>query len=101
VERNAFRLFRNGKELRCEAVSNYRWKILSASKETGFLVGDEVCPARTLTWQEAKRRVNSGRSALSPNGLVLLRGKGCERSELEVDALLRFRPWEADAPKPA
>ena len=101
MEKKAFRLFKDGKELRCEAVEENRWKVMSASKETGFLAGDEVCPARTLTWQEAKRRVNSGRSALSPNGLVLLRGKGCERSEPEVDAILRFRPWEADAPKPA
>jgi hypothetical protein len=101
VEKKAFRLFKNGRELRCEVLSLDRWKILSASRETGFVVGDEVCPARTITWQEARRRVNSGRSALSPNGLVLLRGDGYERSELEIGSILRSRPWEPEAPKPA
>lgn len=101
VEKRVFRLFKNGKELRCEAVSEHRWKVVSASRETGFLAGDEVSPARTISWQKAKRRVNSCRSALSPNGLVLLRGKDYERSEAEVGKILRFRPWEPDAPKPA
>jgi hypothetical protein len=101
VEKRAFRLFKNGKELRCEVVSEQRWKVTSASRETGFLAGDEVSPTRIISWEQAKRRVNSCRSALSPNALVLLRGKGYERSEDEVGKILRFRPWEPAAPKPA
>ena len=101
VEKRVFRLFKNRKELRLEVVSEARWKVVSASRETGFAAGDEVTPAQEVSWRLARRRVNSSRSAVSPNRLVLLTGKGCDRSESEVEEMLRFRPWEPDAPKPA
>jgi hypothetical protein len=100
-ERKSFRLFRKGKEVRLAVLSELRWKVVSASKETGFRVGDEVTPPRVMSWFEARRRVNSGRSALSPNRLVLLRGTGFERSEEEIDRILRLRLWDPDAPLPA
>ena len=96
-----FRLWKNGKEVRLVVVADQRWRIVSASKETGFKVGDEVSPARIMSWVMAKRRVNSGRSALSPNRLVLLRGAGLERSEGEVIEILRIRPWDPDFPPAA
>jgi hypothetical protein len=56
---------------------------------------------RRLSWREAKRRVNSDRSALSPWSLILLRGEGSECSEKEITEVLRFRPWEPDLPPAA
>jgi len=101
VEKDTFRLFNNGVEVRLELVVDARWRVVSASKETGFKVGDEVSPLRKLTWRQAKRRVNSARSALSPMSLVLLKGEGQKRSEKEIAKLLKFRPWEPDQPPPA
>jgi hypothetical protein len=88
-------------EVRLEPVGDDRWKVLGASEKTGFKVGDEVSPQRKLSWREAKRRVNSARSALSPGSLVLLRGEGIPRSEMEIANILRFRPWEPDLPPAA
>jgi len=101
VEKNTFRLFKNGVEVSLEPVGDARWKVLSASEKTGFKAGDEVSPQRKLSWREAKRRVNSARSALSPGSLVLLRGEGNERSEEEITEILRFRPWDPDLPPAA
>ena len=101
MEKMMFRLFKNGREVRLVVVSDLRWKITSASKETGFAVGDEVSPPRIMSWQKAKRRVNSCRSALSPNRLVLLRGPEFERSDEEVREILRIRPWDPDFPPAA
>jgi hypothetical protein len=101
VENKRFRLFKNGVEVRLELVGDARWKVVGASEKTGFKVGDEVSPQRKLSWQEAKRRVNSDRSACSPGSLVLLRGKGNERSEKEITEILRFRPWDPDLPPAA
>ena len=100
-ERMTFRLFKLGKEVRLEVVTEDRWKVLSASDETGFKSGDEVSPPRCINWREAKRRVNSARSALSPNRLVLLRGEGFEKSESEVRTLLLVRPWDPEFPPAA
>lgn len=96
-----FRLFKDGKEVRFEAVSDYHWKVTRASNGTGSKVGDEVSPVERLSWREAKRRVNSRRSALSPNQLVLLRGEGFEKSDKEVAVLLSTRPWDPDFPPAA
>lgn len=101
MEKDTFRVRKNGREVRLEVISDHRWRVVSASKTTGFQHGDEVTPVRIMTWQMAKRRVNSCRSALSPNGLVLLTGKGFERSEEEIRDVLEFRPWEPDSPKRA
>lgn len=54
-----------------------------------------------MSWEAAKRRVNSTRTAVSPNRLVLLRGKGFERTESEIKEVLRLRPWDPEAPRPA
>jgi hypothetical protein len=96
-----FRLFKEGKEVRFEVMSEYHWKVTHASEGTGSKVGDEVSPVERRSWREAKRRVNSRRSALSPNRLVLLRGEGYERSDQEVAGLLRTRPWDPDFPPAA
>jgi hypothetical protein len=101
VEKNRFRLFNNGVEVRLELVGDARWKVVGASEETGFKAGDEVSPQRKLSWREAKRRVNSARSALSPSSLVLLRGEGFDRPEKEITEILRFRPWDPDLPPAA
>lgn len=101
MENQKFRLFKNGVEVRLEPVSDARWKVVGASEKTGFKVGDEVTPQRKLSWQEAKRRVNSARSALSPGSLVLLRGEGFVRPEKEITEILRFRPWDPDLPPAA
>jgi hypothetical protein len=101
VENERFRLFRNGVEVRLELIGDARWKVVSASEKTGFKAGDEVSPQRKLSWREAKRRVNSARSALSPGSLVLLRGEGFERPEKEITEILRFRPWDPDQPPAA
>lgn len=101
MEKRTFRLFRNGKQLRLVVISDRRWRIVRASSETGFQVGDEVSSARAMSWEAAKRRVNSTRTAVSPNRLVLLRGKGFERTESEIKEVLRLRPWDPEAPRPA
>ena len=101
MERNRFRLFKNGVEVRLELIGETRWKVLGASRETGFQAGDEVSPQRRLSWREAKRRVNSARSACSPGSLVLLRGEGSERSEREISEILRTRPWDPELPPAA
>jgi len=101
VEKTRFRLFNNRGKLRLELIGEARWKVISASKATGFKVGDEVTPQGKVTWRTAKRRVNSARSALSYQRLVLLRGTGFERSEKEVLAILRTRPWDPDRPPAA
>ena len=100
-ERKTFRLFKQGKEVRLEVVTEDRWKVLSASDETGFKSGDEVSPSSRICWCQAKRRVNSARSSLSPNRLVLLKGEGLERSEDEVRTLLLVRPWDPEVPPAA
>ena len=101
MEKNTFRLFKNGVEVRLELVGDARWKVLGASENTGFKVGDEVSPQRKLSVHEAKRRVNSARSACSPGSLVLLQGEGFDRPEKEITEILRFRPWEPDLPPAA
>ena len=101
MEKRQFRLFKNGVEVHLELVGDARWKVLRASEKTGFKVGDEVSPQRKLSWHEAKRRVNSARSALSPGSLVLLRGDGFDRPEKEITEILRFRPWDPDLPPAA
>ena len=101
MKKIAFRLFNDGCEVRLELIGDARWRVVSASKETGFKVGDEVAPQRKLSWRMAKRRVNSARSALSPMSLVLLRGEGFDRPEKEIAKILRFRPWDPDQPPPA
>jgi len=101
VEKTLFRLFTGGREVRLEPVGDARWKVLGASENTGFKAGDEVSPMRKLSWQEAKRRVNSARSACSPGSLVLLRGEGFDRPEEEITEILRLRPWDPDQPPAA
>ena len=101
MEQSRFRLFKNGVEVRLELIEDSRWKVVGASRETGFRTGDEVSPQRRLSWTEAKRRVNSARSACSPGSLVLLRGEGSERSEREISEILRRRPWEPELPPAA
>jgi hypothetical protein len=101
VETKKFRLFNGEREVRLELVGDARWKVVSASEDTGFKAGDEVSPQRKLSWHEAKRRVNSARSALSPGSLVLLRGEGFDRPEKEITEILRFRPWDPDLPPAA
>lgn len=96
-----FRLFNGGREVRLERVGDARWKVRSASEDTGFKAGDEVSPQRKLSWREAKRRVNSARSACSPGSLVLLRGEGFDRPEKEITEILRVRPWDPDLPPAA
>lgn len=98
MEKNTFRLFKNGVVVRLELVADARWKVLDASEKTGFKIGDEVSPQRKLSWREAKRRVNSARSACSPGSLVLLKGEGFDRPEKEITEILRFRPWDPDLP---
>lgn len=100
-EKRTFRLFKSGREVVFEVVSELHWKVVAESGRTGFLPGDEVAPARVIPWREAKRRVNSARTALSPNMLVLLRGEGHERSPGEVEELLHSRPWDPDLPPAA
>lgn len=101
MEKTQFRLFKNDVEVRVELIGDARWKVLGASEKTGFKVGDEVSPLRKLSWREAKRRVNSARSALSPSSLVLLRGEGFDRPEKEIMEILRSRPWDPDLPPAA
>ena len=101
MENKRFRLFNGEREVRLELVGDARWKVVGASKGTGFKIGDEVSPQKKLSWQEAKRRVNSARSALSPGCLVLLSGEGFDRSEKEIKKLLRMRPWDPDLPPAA
>jgi hypothetical protein len=101
VEKTLFRLFKGGREVRLELVGDARWKVVSASEKTGFKVGDEVTPQNKMSWRQAKRRVNSARSACSPSRLVLLRGEGFERPEKEIKEILRFRPWDPDRPPAA
>jgi hypothetical protein len=101
VEKRTFRLFKHGKQVRLVVISDHRWRIVRASRETGFQVGDEVSSAMAMSWEAAKRRVNSTRTAVSPNRLVLLRGKGFERTESEIKEVLRLRPWDPEAPRPA
>ena len=101
MEETTFRLFRNGRAVHLSVVGEHHWKITSASEATGFKAGDEVSPVEKMTWQKAKRRVNSGRTALSPNRLVLLRGAGIERSDDEVAEILRIRPWDPTTPPAA
>ncbi|HXG63414.1 MAG TPA: hypothetical protein VNO22_18730 [Planctomycetota bacterium] len=96
-----FRLFNGAHEARFEVVSEHRWRVLRASEATGLRTGDEVAPVPKISWRQARRRVNSRRTALSPNRLVLLRGEGFERSESEIAALLRIRPWDPDVPPAA
>jgi hypothetical protein len=100
-ERKTFRLFKRGREVRLEVIAELRWKVVVASPETGFKAGDEVSPRSIVSWRKAKRRVNSVRTALSPNRLVLLRGEGSERSECEIAEALRTRPWDPDYPPAA
>ena len=100
-ERPTFRLLKDHLEVRFEAVSDHHWKVAGASPGTGFRVGDETTPVRRISWRQAKRRVNGRRSSMSPNMLVLLRGEGFERSDSEVNRLLRFRPWDPEVPPAA
>lgn len=100
-ERKTFRLFKLGKEVTLEVITEDHWKVLGASAETGFKVGDEVSPPRRITWRAAKRRVNSARSSLSPQRLVLLRGEGFEKSDEEVRQVLLVRPWDPTFPPAA
>ena len=100
-ERRTFRLFKLDSEVKLEVVTDDRWKVLGASPDTGFKTGDEVTAPGRVVWREAKRRVNSARSSLSPNRLVLLRGEGFERSENEVRKLLLLRPWDPQVPPAA
>lgn len=101
MEKVTFRLFKNGRAVHLSVVSDHHWEITSASQDTGFKIGDEVSSFERMTWQKAKRRVNSSRTALSPNRLVLLRGPGFERSDDEVAEILRFRPWDPTTPPAA
>ena len=100
-ERKMFRLFKDRKEVRFEVLSEYHWRVTSASEGTGSKVGDEVSPVERISWREAKRRVNSRRSSLSPNRLVLLRGEGYEKSDQVVSVLLKDRPWDPVSPPAA
>jgi len=102
VEKKAtFRLFKGDSEVRFEVLSDHHWRVIGVSGRTGSKVGDEVSPVRQISWQEAKRRVNSQRSSMSPLHLVLLTGEGEERSDPEVGRLLRERPWDPDFPPAA
>lgn len=94
METECFRLFKGKSVVRFQAISELHWRVIGVEGETGSKVGDEVSPVRKVSWREAKRRVNSRRSAVSPNQLVLLRGEGQERSDQEVSRLLDLRPWE-------
>ncbi|HLY76019.1 MAG TPA: hypothetical protein VKU80_18015 [Planctomycetota bacterium] len=101
MEETTFRLFRNGRAVHLSVVGDHHWKITSASEATGFEIGDEVSPVEKMSWKKAKRRVNSTRTALSPNRLVLLRGSGCQRTDDEVAEILRIRPWDPTTPPAA
>jgi hypothetical protein len=101
VLKDSFRLFKNGKEVRLVVLADQRWMVTSASKETGFEECDEVAPAEKMSWRKAKRRVNSTRTALSPNRLVLLRGADQVRSDEQVAEILRLRPWDPTMPPAA
>jgi hypothetical protein len=97
----SFRLFRGGRSVTLVPEAPDRWRVLVDSPSTGFRSGDLVTSVRKLTWEEARRRVNSDRSAASPNSLVLLSGSGSDRSASQVEELLRSRPWDPEGPRAA
>jgi hypothetical protein len=101
IESQTFRLFKGNRVVRFEVITDHHWRVIAASPETGSKVGDEVSPITRISWRKAKRRVNSIRTALSPDRLVLLTGDGFEHSRPEVQELLRTRPWDPETPPPA
>ena len=82
-------------------IAEHRWKVVSDSPGTGFRAGDEVAPARKLSWEEARRRVNSDRSALSPSSLILIRGAGLDLTEEQISELFEARRRETKGFPPA
>ena len=98
VEKRMFRLFKGDSEVRYEVVSEYHWRVVAVSGKAEARVGDEVSPVRRISWCDAKRRVNSCRTSMSPHHFVLLRGEGWPRSDDEVAKALRERPWDPDVP---
>jgi hypothetical protein len=101
VEKRTFRLFKGKSVVWYEVISEYHWKVVAVSGEPGPKVGDEVSPVRRISPRDAKRRVNSHRTSMSPHQFVLLRGEGCDRSDEEVARALRERPWDPDHPPAA
>ena len=98
VEKRTFRLFKGESVVQFEVVSEYHWKVVAVSGSAEARVGDEVSPVRRISWRDAKRRVNSRRTSMSPHHFVLLRGEGWDRSADEVATSLRERPWDPDVP---
>lgn len=98
MEKRTFRLFKGDSEVRFEVVSEYHWKVVAVSGRAEARVGDEVSPVRRISWRDAKRRVNSRRTSMSPHHFVLLRGEGWDQSAEEVATTLRKRLWDPDTP---
>ena len=99
-KKETFKLRNGGSEVLLSPLSDIHWKVLGGNSE--FQEGDEVCGAKLISFAKAKERVNGDRTRLSPAMLVLLKGGKEEKSDQEVDDLLRFRPWEPkDTPPPA
>lgn len=98
MEKQTFRLFKGDTEVWFEVVSEYHWRVIAVSGKAEARVGDEVSPVRRISWRDAKRRVNSLRTSMSPQHFVLLRGEGWDRSTEEVATALRERPWDPDVP---
>ena len=98
VEKRTFRLFKGDSEVRFEVVSEYHWKVVAVSGRAEARVGDEVSPVRRISGRDAKRRVNSRRTSMSPHHFVLLRGEGWDQSAEEVATTLRKRLWDPDSP---
>ena len=96
MQGSTFRLFKGDARVRFQAISELHWRVVGIEGVVGSKIGDEVSPVRRISWREARRRVNSRRTAVSPNQLVLLRGAGWERSDAEVSELLARRPWEPE-----
>ena len=98
-EKKIFRLFKDGRETTFEVISDYHWKVVDSNM--GLKKDDEVSPVRRISWREAKQRVNSRRTRLSPNMLALLRGEGYQYTDEEVQKMLVDRTWDPDMPPPA
>jgi len=97
-KRETFRLKNGGSEVVLAPLSDFHWKVLGGT--AGFLAGDEVCSDKLISFEKAKERVNSDRTRLSPQRLVLLKGAGEEKSDREVLEILIRRPWEPDTTPP-
>lgn len=93
-----FRLKNGGSEVVMSPLSDFHWKVLGGT--AGFLAGDEVCGAKLISFEKAKERVNSDRTRLSPQKLVLVKAVDEKKSDREVLEVLVRRPWEPDTTPP-